>query len=279
MKLLMLTKQLSTGLLIILLALTISSCSKSAPPESSNNMADSIYVGGTIITINDAQPSAEAIAVKDGKIVAVGTRTEVENAHKGAATQIIDLVGKTLVPGFIDGHSHFSEVGAQTVLANLLPPPDGTVKSIADLQQVMRDFIATSPMVKAHAVAIGMNYDDSQLAERRHPTRQELDAISTELPIMVTLQSGHFGTLNSKALAKMGITAASIDPTGGVIRREADGKTPNGVLEENAFSVWFTKCFRHSHRMKLRRSSRLLKAFILRMVSPLSRTEKPRERI
>jgi len=197
--------------------------------------ADAIYFGGNIITINNAQPSAEAVAIKDGKIVAVGARAAVDEAQRGASTQLIDLSGKTLVPGFVDGHSHFSEVGIQTVAANLLPPPDGPIKNIPELQQAMRDFIATSPMVKMHGVAIGMNYDDSQLAEHRHPTRQELDAVSTEIPIMVSHQSGHFGVLSSKALEKVGLTAASANPVGGVIRREADGKTPNGVLEENAF--------------------------------------------
>jgi predicted amidohydrolase YtcJ len=229
--------RLCSQLLILGFVLLFNGCSKSTSPETAGNniVADSIYFGGTIITMNDSQPNAEAVAVKNGKIVAVGARAEVDGAYKGTATTMIDLAGKTLVPGFIDGHSHFSEVGMQTVLANLLPPPDGTVKNIAELQQAMRDFIATSPVVKAHGIAVGMNYDDSQLAERRHPTRQELDAISTDLPIMISHQSGHFGVLNSKALAKMGLTAESVNPVGGVIQREADGVTPNGVLEENAF--------------------------------------------
>ncbi|OZY86120.1 amidohydrolase [Cellvibrio mixtus] len=234
MTLLTIFSQSGKYLLLSIFAFLLISCSESSPPALTTT-ADSIYFGGTIITLNDAQPSAEAVAIKDGKIIAVGRYADIEKSHKSAETRLIDLHGKTLIPGFIDGHSHFSEVGAQTVLANLLPPPDGSVKNIADLQKTMRDFIATSPIVKKHGVAIGMNYDDSQLAEHRHPTRHDLDAISTELPIMVSHQSGHFGALNSKALEKVGITADSIAPDGGVIRREADGKTPNGVLEENAF--------------------------------------------
>jgi hypothetical protein len=196
--------------------------------------ADTIYTGGNIITINDAAPSAEALAVKDGKILAVGAKADVLKL-KGDATKLVDLGGKTLLPGFVDGHGHFLNVGIQTATANLLPPPDGPISSIPQLQQALRDYVAQSPMVKAHGIVIGMNYDDSQLAEHRHPTRQDLDAISTELPVMAIHQSGHFGVLNSKALTMMGLTAESIDPTGGLIRREADGKTPNGVLEENAF--------------------------------------------
>ena len=196
--------------------------------------ADVIYHGGVILTIDDKNPTAEAVAVKDGKIVAVGTKDDVLKL-KGDATRLVDLGGKTLLPGFVDGHSHFGGVGIQTVSANLLSPPDGPVKNIAELQQILRDYMATSPLVKAHGVVFGMNYDDSQLAEHRHPTRHDLDAVSTELPVVVVHQSGHFGALNSKALAMAGVTAESKNPSGGIIRREADGKTPDGVFEENAW--------------------------------------------
>ncbi|AZP10699.1 amidohydrolase [Undibacterium parvum] len=224
-------------------AILISACASTnslTPAQSAENAlallgADSIYFGGDIITINDAQPSAEAVAVNGGKIVAVGTRAEIEKTQRGSKTKMIDLAGKTLLPGFVDAHSHFTAVGMQASSANLLPLPDGPVNTIAQLQQVMREFIAKSPVVKAHGVAVGFNYDDSQLKERRHPTRQELDAISKDIPIMVIHQSGHLGVLNSKALANMKITAKSVNPAGGMIRREADRKTPNGVLEENAF--------------------------------------------
>jgi len=220
-----------TFLLASLLAM-LASCSQTPPPVVA--AADSIYFGGNIITINDVAPAAEALAVKDGKIFAVGAKADVLKTQ-GEATKLVDLGGKTLLPGFVDGHGHFLNVGIQTATANLLPPPDGPIGSIPQLQQALRDFIATSPMVKAHGIVIGMNYDDSQLAEHRHPTRQDLDAISTEWPVMVIHQSGHLGVLNSKALASMGLTAESVNPGGGLIRREADGKTPNGVLEENAF--------------------------------------------
>lgn len=197
--------------------------------------ADAIYFGGPIITINDAAPSAEAVATKGGKIVAVGARASVFAAEKGEATKLYDLKGRTLIPGFVDAHSHFTEVSLEAVTANLLPPPDGPVRTIPDMQTVLRRFIATSPMVKAHGVVIGMNLDDSQLQERRFPTRQDLDAVSTEIPIFVTHQSGHLAMLNTRALALVGITADSQPPEGGAIEREADGRTPNGVLKETAF--------------------------------------------
>jgi predicted amidohydrolase YtcJ len=196
--------------------------------------ADAIYFGGTILTIDKKAPTAGAVAVKGGLITAVGDQEAVTAAEKGADTEMVDLRGKTLIPGFVDAHSHMAGVGLQAVSANLLPPPDGPVTSIADLQKAMREFIATSPKPKAYGVAIGLNYDDSQLAEKRHPTREELDAVSTDIPIVIVHQSGHLAVMNTKALEKAGITADTPNPPGGVIRREADGKTPNGVLEEMA---------------------------------------------
>ncbi len=197
--------------------------------------ADAIYTGGPIITMNDAAPRAEAVAVKDGKIIAVGTKAEVEK-FKAAGTKAIDLAGKTLLPGFIDGHGHCFGTGFQAVSANLLPPPDGGVDSIAKLQEVLRAYASTD-IAKRFNIIIGFGYDDSQLAEHRHPTRQELDAVSADIPIMVTHQSGHLASMNSKALELAGITGESVNPQGGVIRREADGKTPNGVLEETAYML------------------------------------------
>lgn len=199
--------------------------------------ADTIYVGGTVLTVNDRAPSVEAVAVKAGKIVAVGKRTAVDRAEHGPDTVIVDLKGRTLIPGFVDAHSHFTGVGLQAVSANLQPPPDGPAQSIADIQRIMRDFIATSPEVAQWGIAIGFSYDDSQLSEHRAPTRQELDAVSTTIPIMVTHQSGHLGAFNSLAIEKAGITAATPNPSGGVIQREADGKTPNGVFEESALGL------------------------------------------
>lgn len=230
----------SLSVSMVVAAMLTSGCHRLAisAPDSG---ADTIYFGGNIITVNDAQPSAEAIAVKGGKVVAVGTRAEVERAQKGAGTQLVDLGGKTMVPGFVDAHSHFSEVGQQTIFANLRSPPGGPVDTIPALQQALRDLIATSPTVKMHHVVAGTNYDDRQLAERRHPTRQELDAVSTEMPVVVVHYTGHVAVFNSKALVMAGITAATPNPAGGVIGRESDGKTPNGVLQETAFFAFVPK--------------------------------------
>jgi Amidohydrolase family len=105
-------------------------------------------------SVNNAQPQAEAVAVKGGKILGVGTRAQIETL-KDPSTVVQDLGGKTLLPGFIDGHSHLSGVGLQTVAANLLPPPDGTNDSIAALQKSLRAWMTTSNVPKAYGIIIG----------------------------------------------------------------------------------------------------------------------------
>ena len=220
---------------LITLALSLSlaaGCGPSSPDKAVT--ADAIYFGGRVLTMNDAQPNAETVAVKEGKILAVGLRTAIEKLHKGRRTRLIDLAGKVLLPGFFDAHSHFSQVGLQAISANLLPPPDGPVKTIPQLQAALKEHLKTSPAVKKYGIVIGFDYDDSQLVERRSPTRQELDAVSTELPVFIIHQSGHLGVYNSKALSIADITTDTANPQGGIIVREADGKRPSGVLGENA---------------------------------------------
>lgn len=115
------------------------------------------------------------------------------------------------------------------------------MNTIEDLQNALRNFIKTSPIVENYNVVIGFNYDDSQLREKRHPNRHDLDAVSTDIPIVVMHQSGHLGAYNSKALALLEITAETPDPPGGIIEREADGQTPSGVMQENAHFMIFFK--------------------------------------
>jgi hypothetical protein len=196
--------------------------------------ADRIWKGGAILTMNDAAMRAEAVAVRDGRILAVGTEKSVM-AHRGKATEVIDLGGRALLPGFVDSHGHVFMGGMQALSANLLAPPDGVVTDIASLQQVVRDWMAANQkIVESIDLVVGFGYDNAQLAELRHPTRDDLDAISTTVPIVLIHQSGHIGAANTKALEVAGITAQSQNPPGGVIRRR-DGGEPDGVLEETAF--------------------------------------------
>jgi len=207
---------------------------------SNTKAADVIYYGGPIVTLNDQQPTAQAVAVKNGKIVAVGSENSMRS-WTGQKTEQVFLDGKTLVPGFIDGHGHMVNVGVQAIAANLLPPPDGGVDSIAVLQQVLKDWIAKSPISSKYGLIIGFGYDDSQLKEKRHPTKEELDMVSKDIPIMCFHQSGHIRSYNSKALEMAGITSQTKDPVGGVIQRKAGSQEPNGVFEESAMLLVDTK--------------------------------------
>jgi len=204
-------------------------------------VADVIYHNGTILTINDNQPTAEAVAVKDGRILMVGTEAEVLKIV-GDDAKKIDIGGKTMLPGFVDSHGHTYMIGLQATTANLLPPPDGTGKDIAALQALLTDWAANNEeSVKKVGWIAGFGYDDSQLAEQRHPTRDDLDKVSTELPVIIIHQSGHLGAANSKALEIAGVTADTKDPNGGVFRREEGSQKPNGVLEEYAFFYLVSK--------------------------------------
>ncbi|MGD2020105.1 MAG: amidohydrolase family protein, partial [Thiohalocapsa sp.] len=202
--------------------------------------ADRIWSGGPILTMNDAAMRAEAIAEQDGRIIAVGSRDEVMQL-RGSDTQLIDLEGRALLPGFVDAHGHVMMGGLQALSANLLAPPDGEVTDIASLQQVLRDWVAANQEAVDRAkLIIGFGYDNAQLEELRHPTRDDLDAVSSDHPILIIHQSGHLAALNSKGLEMAGISTSSKDPEGGVIRRRAGSDEPNGVLEELAmFSALF----------------------------------------
>jgi len=212
----------------------LSACTPQGPEPA--RTAETIYHGGDIVTMDATQPTAEAVAVKDGKILAVGPHLDVEGEHKGATTRMVDLGGKTLLPGFIDAHGHLKNVGFQALSADLLPPPDGDVDSIADLQKKLRAWSERATSEKLGWI-VGFGYDDAQLEERRHPNRDELDAVSQELPVFIIHQSGHLYAANSKLLELASIGAATEDPPGGVIRRRSDSREPNGVLEETALAL------------------------------------------
>ena len=220
-----------TAASILVAALVMTGCGQKPADTAPHAAADLIITGGPIVTMEGDQPiTVEAIVVDDGKITFVGSKTAALE-RQGDGTVLKDLGGKTLMPGFIDGHAHAQQFGTQAVGANLLAPPDGTVNTIDDLVERLKTF-AAGPDVALTGWIFGMGYDDALLG--RHPTREDLDKVSTTVPVMATHISGHFAAVNTLGLKMIGYDAGTPDPEGGVIRREADGKTPNGVLEELA---------------------------------------------
>jgi predicted amidohydrolase YtcJ len=198
--------------------------------QRATKFADAIYHGGPVVTVDDKTGTVEALAVKDGKILAVGKKSVVLKL-RGPKTELVDLKGKTLTPGFIDGHTHFNQLGTQAVGANLLAPPDGGVNNIDDLVAKLKEF-ADGPDVGRTGWIFGLGYDDSLLG--RHPNRDDLDRVSMDIPVIAVHISGHFSAVNSAGLKMLGITADSKDPDGGIIRRRSGSQEPIGVQEEAA---------------------------------------------
>ena len=216
---------------VLLAAVVLAACSKKPADTTPAAAADLIVFGGPIVTMEGDQPTTvEAMVVDEGKITFVGSEADALK-QKANGTVLKDLGGKTLLPGFIDGHAHAQQFGMQAVGANLLAPPDGSVNTIDDVVARLKTF-AASPDVDKTGWIFGVGYDDALLG--RHPTREDLDKVSTTVPVMATHISGHFAAVNTLALKMIGYDARTPNPEGGVIRREADGKTPNGVLEELA---------------------------------------------
>jgi predicted amidohydrolase YtcJ len=226
MKQMKMLRRISFGMINLVAVVLFASCI-----SDSKQAADIIYSGGDIVTINDAQPTAEAVAVADGKIIAVGKKPEVLK-HKGNATKMFDLRGKTLLPGFFDAHSHVLPTALGAITADLYPPPIGKIDSMEKLKAALLAYKAEKKMKPGQWI-IGMNYDDTLLSEKRHPTRDDLDQVSTEHPIFILHISGHLASANSKALEIAGITAETEDPVGGRFIRRPGSKEPNGVMESN----------------------------------------------
>ena len=203
--------------------------------RSSNGGKAVLYHNGDIITMEGDSPAyVEAVVVKDGRILFAGSKAEALKQAGSGHTEI-DLQGRFMAPGFIDAHGHNFGAGFQKLAVNLLPPPDGSVTDIPSLIRVTRQWYSDlQQQGKAPGVIVGFGYDDSQLKEKRHPVASELDSISTTIPVLLIHQSGHLQAINHEALRVVGFDAQTPDPQGGVIRREKDGKIPNGVLEETA---------------------------------------------
>jgi predicted amidohydrolase YtcJ len=222
--------------IILLLFISFINCEKDNPQESSGSI---LYFNGDIITMEGNSPVyAEVLVVKNKKIQFVGSSEEATKIA-GNNHQMINLKGKTLLPGFIDGHAHFASFSAQAIGAKILPPPDAGAKDIPSLIEILKKW--NTPENRALTGWIfGMGFDDSVLEEKRFPTKHDLDQVSTEFPIMIVHISGHFAVVNSKALELLMITSETKNPEGGIIRRENNNE-PNGVLEELAAIPYMLK--------------------------------------
>lgn len=196
--------------------------------------ADVIFYGGDILTMEGKLPEyVEVLAIKDGEILLAGRANELEQ-FKGEETEMRNLHGKTLIPGFIDAHSHIT-MGADAInQANLNPAPVGNVSSIADIIEELKT-LKKRLNSKDNEWLVGSGYDQDFLKEKRHPTRDDLDAQFPSNPVILLHTSGHMLVANSLALELAGIDANTENPVGGTIVRKADGSNePNGLCQEMA---------------------------------------------
>jgi predicted amidohydrolase YtcJ len=190
-----------------------------------NERADLIFTGGRVHTVDAANTVAEAVALKGDRILATGSDATI-SGYAGPETRRIELRGRSLLPGFHDAHAHFTGVGASM---DAIDCKAAGMRSIRALQEEVRKRAAS---LAPGAWIRGRGYDQSRLAERRHPTRIDWDAVAPDNPVIFTRTCGHITSVNSQALALAGIRDDTPDPYGG--RMDRDGGRLLGVLYETA---------------------------------------------
>src|SRR6516162_6072764 len=192
--------------------------------------ADLIVLNANVLTQNVKAPVAEAFAVKEGKFISVGSNPDIKQLA-GPQTKVLDLGGKTVVPGFIDAHAHPRAIYDEDSRWYDIEAGPDKVKTMDDLIAAIRRKAANTP--KGMPIT-GTGYQETKLG--RHPTRQDLDKGTTDHPVIITHSSGHLSVCNSAALALAKVTKDTIDPNGGKFERDARGE-PTGLLKERAAAI------------------------------------------
>ncbi len=196
--------------------------------------ADTIYLNGAILTMAGGQPVyVEALAVDDGKIVLVGAKDDALKL-KGTATKVVDLGGKALLPGFLDGHSHYMNSLLVANQCKLYAPPSGPGNDVPSIIAELKKFVAERKIPEGELI-MGYGYDDSVMPEGRLLNRDDLDAAFPDHPVRIDHVSMHGAVMNSLALKKYGISAETETPPGGVIVRKPGTQEPWGLIMETAF--------------------------------------------
>ena len=192
---------------------------------NSPRYAETVIQNANIITIDPLQPGARALAIRDSKFIAVGDNDTIADLV-GPGTQVLDLPDKTVLPGFIDAHIHVLSSGIRHVMA-----ADCALPTISAIQDALREQTKSTP---SGQWVQGFKFDDTKTAGNRFLQRQDLDAVSTQHPIMVSHRAGHVYYLNSKALKVADFSRDTADPPGGRFGRDSDTGELNGVIYERA---------------------------------------------
>ena len=222
--------------LISAASVSVSASRAKVPPAET---ADTVLVNGTVLTMDANDRVAQAVAIHDGKILAVGSNDEIRRLAS-KSTRFIDLHGRTLTPGLIDTHAHFQEVEA------LYSLDLSDAASIGEIARRVRAKVAT---LSPGEWVQGGGWDNGKLAELRFIRASDLDAVSPHNPVWFVHTTGHFGVANSYALNLAHITAQTPNPQAGTIDRDENGR-PTGVLKESAMELVATLIPPYSHEQK-----------------------------
>ncbi len=193
-----------------------------------------LLVNAQILTMNSEHPVADALLVEGRYITAIGRQNDLER-RLPFLNRTIDLQGASIVPGFVDAHSHFPSSGLASSFLNLTPPPVGDVGNLDTLLRRVAEYASSR---KRGEWIVGFNYDDASLAVQRHPTREELDRVTPHHPVYLWHRSGHMGVANSLALAELGHTDSNgaevpFGESPFMVGRDSEGAL-NGLLQEGA---------------------------------------------
>ncbi len=195
--------------------------------------ADLVMLNGKIVTIDEKGSIAQAVAVKFSKILSVGTNSQIRKLI-GRGTEVIDLRGRTVIPGLIDSHCHMVSTGMDAMKGVVDLSEEAGVRSIADIMAKIAEKAKTTPK---GGWVIAVQEDDSKLKERRHPTRRELDEAAPDYPVLISTVGGHYSIANNRAFEKAGVTEETPDPVGGVFERDPETGELTGGLHEKARDI------------------------------------------
>ena len=219
------------ALVFVIGLIALASCNQSAVQNDKAVSADAIYFGGDIITMEgDTAQYAEAVTIKEGKIIFVGSKADAEKM-KGDSTVMNDLQGKTMLPGFIDPHSHFMSSLAMTTQANCQPAPSGEGNDVPGIIKALQG-AKQKFNIKDGEVIMGYGYDENAMPGGKLLNRDDLDKAFPNNPVIVLHVSMHGCVLNSKAMGKFGINASTKTAEGGIIVRKPGTNEPYGLIME-----------------------------------------------
>lgn len=215
--------------LVILLFCTTSIVTFTLLTRAPSAPASQAFINANLLTMDDNSSIAQAVYIENDRIKKVGSNEDIKQLIS-SQTQVHDLEGKTLLPGFIEAHGHFPGSGLKAVSSDLNSPPIGDISSIKQLLIRLKE---QADNTKKGEWLVGFGYDDTLVTEHRHPTRQELDSVSTEHPIFILHVSGHLGVANSLAMNMINIFEDTPNPSGGVIEKDSQGQL-TGLVAETA---------------------------------------------